>query len=241
MSKRCRVAVRALVALLFVAGTLLPAALRPQPAIAATTPCHAGSAVSVYDLEILAGDSAGPVVSDYETAPMVVSETGLACYGGRELRVVAFVRFPQPMGWEYTFGLKPGWFRSSEGLFVSSASGTAPPDEPVIALAVPPALGNLQAKYEGRWVTVTGHFDDPTAATCTATGEPGVAPSAADAVLICRSTFVVASVAPATAPSTSSADLPVALTTSWGSAWLAGSAAFGGVAALWYTGRRRRR
>ena len=43
-----------------------------------------------------------------------------------------------------------------------------------------------------RWVTLTGHFDDPVAATCRATGTGSDAvPSDALAILTCREHFVV--------------------------------------------------
>jgi hypothetical protein len=228
------------VAGLFAITLLAPGLGSPSRVAAATTPCHAGSEVTLYDLEILAGDSAGPVVSKYDTEPMVVSETGLACYGSRTLHLTAFVRDPGEVGWTYTYGLDPGWFRTAGSLFVAGTSTARPGEGPFMALAAPPALGDLQAMYQGHWVSITGHFDDPAAASCTATGEAGVAPSAADAVMICRSTFVVARVSRAEAPATSTTDAPVAPPSSWRAAWLAVSAAFGGLAALWFTGRRRR-
>jgi hypothetical protein len=212
----------------------------PLPVAAATTPCHAGSDVLLGELLSLAGDDAGPLVGRYDTDPMLMSDSALECYGRRTLRFKAYVRDPGVVGWEHPFGLKPAWFRSADGLFVSVAAELPPGVTPLVALAVPPALGDLQAQHVGHWVVVKGHFDDPGAATCTATGEPGVAPNAADAVAICRSTFVVASVSRTEAPATSMSDVPIA-PMSWGGSWLAASAAFGGVAALWFTGRRRRR
>ncbi len=212
----------------------------PIPVAAATTPCHAGGDVLLSELLSLAGDNAGPLVGKYDTDPMLMSDSALECYGHRTLRFTAYVRDPGEVGWTYTYGLDPGWFRTAGSLFVATTSDIQPGRGPFTALAVPPGLGELQAKHVGHWVVVTGHFDDPAAATCTATGEPGVAPSAADAVAICRSTFVVASIARTEAPATSMADAPIA-PTSWGGSWLAVSAAFGGVAALWFTGRRRRR
>ncbi len=240
--KRCRQALRAMVPLLFVGGLLLPA-LPSQLAAAATTPCHAGSEVTLYDLEILAGDSAGPVVSKYDTAPMVVSETGLACHGSRTLHLVAFVRDPGDVGWTYTYGLEPGWFRTAGSLFVARTSTVRPGEGPFVALAVPPALGDVQAKHQGHWVSITGHFDDPAAAGCTATGEAGVAPSPAEAVTICRSTFVVAGVSRTAAPSTSTTDAapPAAQIEPWRiGAWLVLSAALGGLLAVWLAERFRR-
>jgi hypothetical protein len=229
--KRCRVALRAMIALLFVAGLLLPAALRPQPALAATKPCPYTNP-TMANLETLAG---GYLADTYGTDPMLVVENGPACYASRTLRFTAFVRDPGEVGWTYTYGLEPGWFRTTGSLFVATTSDVPQGHGPFTALAVPPGLGELQAKHVGHWVVVSGHFDDPAAATCVASGDSP--PPAPDVVTICRSTFVVESVTRTEPPSTSTAamELPT-----WWSAWLAVSAAFGGVATLWITGRRRR-
>ncbi len=230
------------VAGLFAIALLVPGIGSPSRVAAATTLCHAGSDVTLADLLYTVGDYAGPLTLEYGegTAPMLMSDLALKCYGNRTLRFTAFVREPGEVGWTYAYGLDPGWFRTAGSLFVATTSDIPPDHDPFTALAVPPALGELQAKHVGHWVAVTGHFDDPAAATCTATGEAGVAPSAADAVMICRSTFVVARVSRAEAPATSMTGAPVAPPSSWSAAWLAVSAAFGGLAALWFTGRRRR-
>ena len=228
------------VAGLFAIALLVPGIGSPSRVAAARTLCHAGSAVTLDDLLYTMGDYAGPLTGKYETDPMLMSDAALECYGNRTLRFTAFVREPGDVGWTYTYGLDPGWFRTAGSLFVATTSDIPQGHGPFTALAVPPGLGELQAKHVGHWVAVTGHFDDPAAATCTATGEAGVAPSAADAVMICRSTFVVAGVSRAKAPATSTTDAPVAPPSSWGAAWLAVSAAFGVAAALWFTGRRRR-
>jgi hypothetical protein len=215
-----------------------PTTSRPAPA--ATNPCPASRRLTVAGLALLrADDYIGPVAGKYATAPMVVSETGLACYGRRPLRVLALVRHPGPMGWEYLFGLAPSWFRTAEGLFVSA--GRPPAEEEVVALAVPPALGDLQARFEGRWVTVTGHFDDPAATACVATGEAGLAPSAEEAIRICRSTFVVSAVTPAEAPSTTTATAILRPDAAVGRAWVGPAALLGGVLGLLVLGGRRRR
>ena len=237
--KRFRLLGRSAIPLILVVGLLLPGGLAPPRADAATNPCKAGSDITLTDLLMLAGDWAGPLVGKYQTDPMLVSDSALECYGSRMLRFTAWVRDAGVVGWEYLFGLKPGWLRSATGLFVSVAAELPPGVTPLVALAVPPALGNLQATYVGHRVTVTGHFDDPAARACVANGEPGLTPTTADAVAICRSTFVVAAVSPTAAPETAMADTNEPPT--WWSAWLALSAALGGVATLWYAGRRRRR
>ena len=239
MSMTGRVAmVRLVVPALLLVGLVVPSAFAP-PAVTAVSPCHAGP-ITLQDLLALAGDE-GPLAKQYDTDPMLMSEAALDCYDGATLQFTAFVRDPGDVGWTYTFGLEPGWFLGpGTGLFVATTSGVQPGWGPYAVLAVPPALGDPQAKHEGHWVAVTGHFDDAAAATCTAAGEAGVAPTAAEAVTICRSIFVVTAVSRTSAPATSTAVAAVELPT-WWSAWLAVSAAVGGVVTLWYTGRRRRR
>lgn len=237
MSRRVAL-VRLAVPAIFLVGLIVPNAFEP-PTVTAATPCPAPP-VTLQDLLDLSAD-AGSLAKQYDTDPMLMSEVALDCYDGATLQFTAFVRDPGDVGWTYTFGLEPGWFLGpGTGLFVSTTSGVKPGWGPYAALAVPPALGDPQAKHEGHWVAVTGHFDDAAAATCTAVGEAGVAPSAAEAVTICRSTFVVSAVTRTAAPSTSTAETATGLPT-WWSAWLAVSAAVGGMATLWYTGRRRRR
>lgn len=231
--KRCRVALRAMVALLFIAGLLLPA-LRPQSAVAATKPCPFANP-TMANLETLAG---GYLADTYGTEPMLVAENGPACYGDRTLRFTAFVRDPGAVGWTYPYGLKPAWFRAG-AFFVAARNDLAPGVGPITALAVPPALGDLQAEQVGHWVVVTGHFDDPAAAGCTATGNPEVAPSAADAVLICRSTFVVESVARTSPPTTATDPSAPPVEPADVGGWLALSAALGALLVAWLRDRRR--
>ena len=228
---------------LLVVSLFLPGGLGPPPAAAATNPCNAASDITLTDLLMLAGDWAGPLALKYETDPMLMSDSALECYGDRTLRFTAWVRDPGVVGWEYVFGLAPRWFRGADGLFVSVAAEPPPGVTPLVALAVPPALGDLQGTHVGHRVTVTGHFDDPAAQACVATGEPGVAPSAAEAVAICRSTFVVASVVRAAAPATTTAGAaaPEAGIEPWRVvAWLMLAIALGAVLAIWLGERLRR-
>ena len=52
-----------------------------------------------------------------------------------------------------------------------------------------------------RWVTVTGHFDDPRSLTCRATGTGyDAVPTDAEAIVTCREHFVVTEMRTAVAP-----------------------------------------
>lgn len=228
--------IRLAVPILLVAGSLGPGPLS-TPVAAAATPCPADP-VTLQGLLDLAADE-GPLATAYDTDPMLMSEGALACYGDRTLRFTAYVRDPGDVGWTYAYGLEPAWFRGL-GLFVATTVGQKPGYGPITAFAIPPGLGDLQPAHVGHWVTLTGHFDDPAAQTCVASGEPGVAPTTAEAVLICRSTFVVASVARTSAPPTSTIPgVDVAAAPAAGSGWIALAALLGGTLGLYRLRRRR--
>lgn len=235
---------RATAPLLLAVGLLVPAVVAP-PTAAADPACVDGDP-TLADLELAAADDhEGPVAQEFDTDPMLVSELALDCYGARTLRFDAFVRDPGAVGWTYAFGLQPAWFRSA-AFFVAARADLEPGTGPITALAVPPALGDLQTAHVGHWVRVTGHFDDPAGATCVATGEPGVAPTAAEAVVICRSTFVVEAVVRTSPPTTTTV---VDATTSdeagdppldpgYVVGWLALSAVLGALLVAWLRERR---
>jgi hypothetical protein len=231
--------------LVLLAGLLVSPAISPPSTAAATTPCVDGNP-TLRDLELAAGDDyEGPVAREFGTDPALVSEIALDCYGGRTLRFVAFVRDPGAVGWTHPFGLKPAWFRAGS-FFVAARDDLEPGTGPISALAVPPDLGDLQAKHVGHWVRVTGHFDDLAARTCVATGEPAVAPTTTEAVVICRSTFVVESVTRTSPPATTTVAVDQASAESPGppiepgyvAGWLGLSAVLGALLLAWLRERR---
>jgi hypothetical protein len=208
--------------------------------VAARRPCGDGGEVTLADLLYTTGDYAGPLTVEFGAgmAPMLMSDLALDCFGDRTLRFTAWVRDPGVVGWEPLFGLEPVWFRSAKsGLFVSVAEEPPPGVTPLVALAVPPALGDLQAKHVGRWVTVTGHFDDAAAATCTAKGVAGHTPSATEAVTICRATFVVTGVSRAGPPGTATDPSVPPVEPADVGEWLALSAALGALLVAWLRDR----
>jgi hypothetical protein len=150
-------------------------------------------------------------------------EGGLACYGSQKLAFRAFVGNPEGLGGTVSFVIKPLWL-ASQSPFVTPTDNEAGPgllEGPWFAVAVPSKLANGFAAQTGHWVTMRGHFDDPAAADCVVEGDqsrPDV-PSDAQAVEICRSSFVVESVRRVPSlPQTSTAE--PATTPGWpGSAW----------------------
>ncbi len=219
-------------------GFLAPAVASPPLAVAASTPCVTGNP-TLANLELAAaGDYEGPLAAKFDTDPMLVSELALDCYGRRTLSFTAFVRDPGDVGWTYADGLDLGWFRTPR-LFVATTSDLQPGRGPFTALAAPPVLGDLQAKHVGHWVSVTGHFDDPAADTCTGTADAGIPATTAEAVGVCRSTFVVAAITPAEAPDTSTLVVGHSAGPAGPGGVVVVAAAVGGLAALWCAGRRR--
>jgi hypothetical protein len=235
---RCGLSLRLSTLLVLAAGLLLAGLLAPPFAAAATpAPACPGARVTLQDLLDLAA-AEGPLAAKYDTDPSLMSERAVRCFGHRTLRFAGFVRDPGVHGWLPVYGLSPGWFLHI-GLFVATTTGPEAERAPLTSLAIRPGLGDLQAEHVGYWVTVTGHFDDPAAATCRAVGPAGATPTRAQAVAICRSIFVVTGVTRAATPSTSTAT-PSGPANAGSEAWLAVAAALGFLAALWYTGRARR-
>src|SRR3712207_1222649 len=89
-------------------------------------------------------------------------------------------------------------FRSPEWLMSDTGCGVGPtPDMVTVMLRFPPSVAS-DAVYPGATLDITGHHDDPAAGTCVATSSsPDIAaPSAPEAVAICRTQFVVEAVTP---------------------------------------------
>jgi hypothetical protein len=113
-----------------------------------------------------------------------------ACFGSRDLTFRAWVIDPgegyggtcEPLTprWLYACVLPDWWLAEAKG---SSHF--------LDGLRRPDATGDL--KGVGRWVTVTGHFDDPAAATCRLDGGPARIgrPPMGWYVLRCREQFAV--------------------------------------------------
>ncbi|HET9522439.1 MAG TPA: hypothetical protein VFO73_15430 [Candidatus Limnocylindrales bacterium] len=117
----------------------------------------------------------------------------LVCMGNRAVKLTAWWAGPSPfhvcidsppgVDWLYCAAALHGWLAPS-------------PDDVGItwlAVAVDPASG-VVLQEPGRWVEVTGHFDDPAATACNVVpGAPDAELAAWGQVLQCRSTLVVES------------------------------------------------
>ena len=200
------------VALLMCAAALAASfgATRPGPVVGASCPALP---VSVADLVRLS-QSPGPLAKAFALGVTPISERALACFGGRELTLTAFVNEPDGIGGASSFGIKPTWIVSGNLIIFGSAREVSPGfgDGPFFMVSTRPGTDDLQRRFAERWVTIRGHFDDPAAATCRATGAAGATPSKAQAIAICRTMFVVTSIRTTNAPDTDTApaDLPIA-------------------------------
>ena len=108
----------------------------------------------------------------------------LACFGDETLTLTASVIGCGAGGGPWAFN--PSWLVQVGGCGIATdASG-----DRVLLYRVPPGSSGPAAAP----VDVTGHFDDPAAASCTVTSADPVAfpaPSPEEAVILCRSEFVI--------------------------------------------------
>jgi len=109
----------------------------------------------------------------------------LACFGDESLTLTAQYGMCGAGGGPWTWD--PSWLVMIGGCALSLDANA---DGPGLVLRVPPGVTRADDTPP---ITVSGHFDDPAAATCTVTtADPAYpAPSPAQAVMICRTEFVV--------------------------------------------------
>jgi hypothetical protein len=131
----------------------------------------------------------------------------LACFGHTDIVVTAYIAPPEGIGGTSN-GITPAWLGEWSGLPVVLSSKPSTIDGCreefscpwMFIFASKPALLPLTPE---RWVSVTGHFDDPASATCRATpgydGGDGPATDA-EAIAICRGHFVITEIRTVAAP-----------------------------------------
>jgi hypothetical protein len=134
----------------------------------------------------------------------------LSCFGGRAIKVTAFVARPEGLGGTCDCTATPAWL---------TGGGLGYPAAWLVPFAAPfgqvdslPAFARPSVKGATttlRWVSVTGHFDDPASSTCRVRNSDGsLRDSAAESVQRCRQNFVVTTVT-TVAPPDPSADLRI--------------------------------
>ena len=162
--------------------------------------------------QIIAVDTtySGPLTEQFPPVFGVYSESAAACWPGVEIELAGYISGPEGIGGVQTYKIQPDWLvsRAHSLAVTETAAPDASINERFLPIAVPPNLERAYTRLDGRWVTVTGHFDDAAARTCAVTeGNPGdpAVPTQEQAVDICRSSFVLTAVAPLVAPSTDTA------------------------------------
>jgi hypothetical protein len=170
-----------------------------------------------------------------------LNPNGLACFEGSDVTVVGFVQEPEGLGGTSAVVIEPTWL-TEWGLFLYATSRErdgVPVGTPYV-VAYPPGSGDPNHRYDGRWVSLQAHFDDPAAQACHAVGPADAnPPSDAEAVAMCRQILVLSSIRVTSAPDT--ATLPFAPT--WPSpaaGLLLVAGALGAVAWMLRPARRRR-
>ena len=117
-------------------------------------------------------------------------EERLACYGDETIEFRGTILGCGAGGFVVTY--EPQWLKSETGCGLGPS-----PDVTTLMLRFPPTVP--ETVFPGGTFDITGHLDDPAAATCVATSsDPATvaAPSSFEAVAICRTQFVVESVTP---------------------------------------------
>jgi anti-sigma factor RsiW len=125
-------------------------------------------------------------------------EERVACFGGRELRVRAYVA-GDPL-WRITCAsgprcmTGPDWLTESSGWRGDVQAGTPAPNALWLTMDPDHPVPNADALPSGGMAEVVGHFDDPAAEGCAPAEGTGSALTVASARLECRTAFVVSDV-----------------------------------------------
>jgi hypothetical protein len=190
--------------------------VRPASAEAHEVACPR-SPVTVADLVALQADR-GPL-DRFRMAVVPTNERALVCFGRAEIRFVAYVNRLEGLGGTQAYRITPLWITNPTLTVFESNRETAPGfgDGSYFFISARPGSGDLQAQFARRWVTVRGHFGDPAAASCRATGVPGQTPNRQQAVAICRTMFVLSSLSVADPPDTATEDQATGIVASDGS------------------------
>jgi hypothetical protein len=160
-------------------GTRLPSSTSPG------SPSPSAACVVPTTVAGLAGWPGSPLIEDI-----------LSCFGERDFIVTGYLAPPWGIG-GLPNGVVPSWLGEWAGLEVvlwqkpRPAEGCVSDTDCLWMFIHAPDPATVPLSPE-RWVTLTGHFDDPLASTCRATGDGSDAVKTdAEAVETCRGHFVV--------------------------------------------------
>lgn len=178
-----------------VASPVASAATTPSAATpVAVTPSASAAAVAAPPL------ACPPASGTIDLASLLVipAEKRLACLGRTEITFVAWV-VPQDGRGGMCSG-QPAWLTCRLNVPADQVAATERADDPTLGV-IPDPNAIMPASWEGilpagTWVRVTGHFDDPAAATCAGAAFQDV-DTPALLVRWCRALFVATRVAAA--------------------------------------------
>lgn len=127
------------------------------------------------------------------------------CFGNRDLEVTGYLAPASGIG-GLGNGVVPAWLGEWSGLpdvlwlKPHPADGCSAADDCIWMFLFAPNAPAVPLTPD-RWVTLTGHFDDPAALTCRATGTgPDAVTSDAEAIVQCREHFVMTKIRTVASP-----------------------------------------
>jgi hypothetical protein len=176
----------------------------PAPADASAVCPPPGTLAQIISVD---ATDPGPLTEQFRPIYGVYAESATACWPGTQIVLTGHVSSPEGLGGVSAFTIEPAWL-VSRAHWLSVTDAVDPdigPVGPFLPVAVPDNLEAAFTSLAGRWVQVSGHFDDEVAQTCVVTegvAETGEVPTAEQGVDICRSSFVVTSVEPLSVPNT---------------------------------------
>ena len=171
---------------------------------AATTPTG--------DQWIVPSDAECPPERDTATYLSMDAVERLACAGGDEWRLIAYIAAPGGRGCMPAWNVDPSWMDPSCSFFFPQPVQRELDEDTSLQGFIAPELGECGPggcpwdDLTGSWVEVVGHLDDPVAETCTyvlnsqVDEAPSPPPDPDLAVFRCRLNFVVTDLAATTPP-----------------------------------------
>lgn len=183
-------------------------AATPTPGPAASPPAVPNPSSSAV---LGVGGCPTPPVDLATTRELVRTGKAVKCFGSGALTFRAYVPTTEGLGGVSAWKMTPAWLADDWMGAILQPKPLAEQDQNAwLIVRVPPPLGRCSITDEGApacpfgphldgYVVVTGHFDDPAAATCKSAPwesgqEPG--PSKAKMVARCRARFVVTGIEP---------------------------------------------
>lgn len=146
-------------------------------------------------------------LTGHDPAWPLTSAAIVDCLGRSEIRMSGWLAAPWGIGWGSP-GIEPPWL--GDMLAIGRVLWLKPMvtdgcyvDTDCLWMYLTSPNASTLPLTPDRWVTITGHFDDPVAATCYWTGLQGVYSvplTKAEAVAVCRSHFVVTTIVDAAPP-----------------------------------------